>query len=633
MRRFALRLAAVGATASSSSSAPPVTPYQVVLRAVEQEGRGLLAAAEVFKQFQRYYHTYQQEEAQGGSGKNSNAALPSSPLSTQRLRGKPLTQFCGRAEDVEPLTMLLLKVLCDLQRLEEMRFLFTQCLLEMDQQTPSVELFNVYLLAISMTDTFNQYEVENLVELQRAKLIAPDIVTKLSMFLLYLRLGHHNCVAWWPTMRDEVTAILDSSDVARYPLLPLRLQHCFQTLLRLHYDTAVIHECLQLLHRASPDRVTPSLMLPYLLLSALNNATPPSAVVDVLQMIEGPLVAHTDDASADSSATPAAAAAAGASSSSSPPNDGPLLSSEITMFRLLAKCAKYGDADAAAYLRGYLARYPDVAIITAENRPMVSLLYVEALTRSGQVRAALRVLETEVPAPLCRPGERPKLFLQSRRLSLLSTDPVTNVVAALTPLVAALHVEDPVRTLVEEKPDAAEENERLPVPVTHITLDLFLAACEHAGGATRAEEVLRLYPRYDTAPTGATYTQLLTVYAATSPADGVARLPSLQREMKDAGVAIDAAWLHAAMTVALNAQDMGAALDVADLHLSHKASIEVKHGILLLRQLATVADVEGMRRAVRVLRASKSPIDPRSLALCAGVLKSLGISADVLHAR
>ncbi|KPI87027.1 hypothetical protein ABL78_3892 [Leptomonas seymouri] len=618
MRRFALRLAPF-----TTSSSHKMTPYQVVLKAVEQDNRGLLAAAEVFKQFQHYYHSYQQEELQRqqGSSDSSHSTL----LGAQKFQGKPLTQFCGRAEDVEPMTMLLMKVLCDLQKLEEMRFLFTQCLLEMEHKTPSVELFNVYLLAISMTDTFNQYEVENLVELQRAKMIVPDVVTKLSMFLLYLRLGDHSSVAWWPVMRAEVETILAEGTLARYPLLPLRLQHCFQALLRLHYDTTVIHECLQLLRRAAPERVTPSLILPYLLLSALNTATPPSAVVEVLKMVE-----TSSPQAAVESATNAVNAGAQSSSTLA---DGPLLSSETTVFRLLAKCAKYGDADAAAYMRDYLDKYKDFTIVSEENKPMASLLYVEALTKAGHVRTALNTLEREVPAPYNLPGERPKMFLQSRRLSLLTTDPVTNVVMALTPLVAALHVQDPVLTLVAEQPDAANEREQQPVLVTAVTLNLLVAACEHAGGAARAEEIMRLFPLYEARPNCATYTLLLKVYAATAPVGGVARLTSLRSEMQDAEVAVDSAWLYAAMSVALNAQDMDAALRLAEMHVAHKVSVDAKHGIRLLRELAAAAHVDGLRRALRLLRASKSSVDPRSIALCAAVLKNLGLPTVVLHER
>ncbi|KAG5498812.1 hypothetical protein JKF63_03101 [Porcisia hertigi] len=635
MRRATLRLMTTQATGR-----PNVTPYQVVLEAVAHDGHGLLAAAEVFKQFQRFYRSYQQEEAQRIKASSTSSASPhtigvdGAVFATPPMQGKPLTRFCGRLEDVEPMTVLLLKVLCDLQKMEEMRFLFTQCLLELDDRTPSVELFNVFLLAISMTDTFNQYEVDNLVELQRAKGIVPDVVTKLSMFLLYLRLGHQHCVAWWPGIREEVEIIIDTGAVARYPLLPLRLQHCFQTLLRVHYDTAIIHESFELLHRAAPERVTSSIVLPYLLLSAMNMSTPPSAVVRVLQ-----LVRDREQHSSPSSATvPSEEVAGGVSPSTSTSTataaaaaQEPLLNSEITLFRLLAKCAKYGDADAAAYMRAYIYDYRRFELVAKENEPVAALLYVEALTKAGRVRSALRVLETEVPAPYNRPGERPKLFLQSRRLSLLSSDPVRNVVTALTPLVAATDVEDPARSLVMENAMAEDAGERDAVPVTSVTLDLLLAACQFAGGATRAEEVLRLYPRYEAAPTSTTYALLLGVYAATAPVDGALRLPSLQREMKDAGIAVSAAWLHEAMAVALNARDIGAALRVAELNVAHKSCVDVKHGARLLRELAVTADASVMRRALHLLRSSKSTLDSRSVALCTTVLRNLGLPISLLQ--
>ncbi|CAJ1030904.1 hypothetical protein Q4I32_006082 [Leishmania shawi] len=631
MRRVSLWLS------SHTAGRPGFTPYQIVLKAVEHDGRGLLAAAEVFKQFQRFYRSYQQEETQRAQAPSvcaepsrttvGDAAAAAPPF----MSGKPLTAFCGRVEDVEPMTVLLLKVLCDLQKLEEMRFLFTQCLLELENRTPSVELFNVFLLAISMTDTFNEYEVENLVELQRAKGVMPDVVTKLSIFLLYLRLGHESCVAWWPGIREEVEIITETGAVARYPLLPLRLQHCFQTLLRLHYDTAVIQESFELLHRAAPERVTPSIVLPYLLLSAMNMSTPPSSVVKVLELLQA--------RERQPSSSPEAAAsveAAGSSSSFSPSAAmtavrEPVLSSEITVFRLLAKCAKHGDADAATYMRSYINTYRRFGLVAKENEPVAALLYVEALTKAGRVRSALRVLESEVPAPYNRPGERPKLFLQSRRLSLLSTDPVRNVVAALTPLVAATHVEDPAMVLVAEKTAAEGAGEREPVPVTSVTLDLLLAACELAGGATRAEQVLCLYPRYETAPTSTTYALLLEVYAATAPVDGALRLPSLQREMEDAGITVDAAWLQAAMAVALNARDIGTAFRIAELNVAHRSCVDVKHGARLLRELAVSADAAAMRRAVHLLRSSNSTVDSRSVALCTAVLRNLGVSTAVLN--
>ncbi|KAG5472532.1 hypothetical protein LSCM1_03933 [Leishmania martiniquensis] len=631
MRRVALRFV------SQAAGRPGCTPYQVVLRALEHEGRGLLAAAEVFKQFQRFYRSYQREEAQripavsaspGSSHAGGGDTVAAAP---GVMSGKPLTQFCGRVEDVEPLTVLLLKVLCDLQKLEEMRFLFTQCLLELEDRTPSVELFNVFLLAISMTDTFNEHEVENLIELQRAKGVVPDVVTKLSLFLLYLRLGHQQCMAWWAEIRAEVDIVIDTGAVRRYPLLSLRLQHCFQTLLRLHYDTAVIHESFELLHRAAPERVTPSMVLPYLLLSAMNMSAPPSVVVKVLKLVEekqfqaslSPAATAVEDTAVSSSSSSFSSAAAAATQK-------PVLNSEVTVFRLLAKCAHYGDADAAAYIRTYIDTHRRFGLVAKENEPVAALLYVEALTKAGRVRAALRVLESEVPAPYNRPGERPKLFLQSHRLSLLSTDPVRNVVAALAPLVAAVHVEDPAVSLMEEKAAADDAEERAPVPVTSVTLDLMLAACQLAGGATRAEELVRLYPRYEAHPTSTTYALLLEVYAATAPVDGALRLPSLERELKDAGIQVDSAWLHAAMAVALNARDIGAALHISELNVAHKSRVDVKHGARLLRELAVTADVSAMRRALHLLRSSSSTVDSRSLALCTAVLRNLGVPSAAL---
>lgn len=612
-------------------------PYQAALHAIQYNPRGLLAAAEVFQQFKEFYRQDMRRAA------SSASAGPKPPL-----RRKPLTQFSGDVADVEPLTILLIKVLCDLRRLEEMRFLFTQCVLELDEQPPSIEVFNVYLLAISMTDTFNQNEVENVVGLMRVRGVQSDIVTKLSLFMLFLRLGQDASTVWWPGIREEINGIVGAGDTSRYPLLGLRLQHCFQILLRLHYDVNVVKQCFDLLRVVSPERLTAPVLLPYMVLSVTNLATPPSTVVDVLQVLES---ASGDASEASASAeAPLPSGDRGPSSSDTHSNQHhsilgshsdnnssapltpsptttedrglPALHNEVTVLRLLAKCAKWGDADSALYVRDYLARHASHAIVAEDNKPVAALLYVEALAQCGRIAEAMDVVEMELPAPYCLPGERPKVFLQSRRIGLLTTDPITDLVEAIAKD-GVSGVESALRVL--------EERQQAALPVTAASLNLVLAACTSLEKPMLAERVLQAFPAFQVTPTAFSFATVLRSYSAElASREGLQRVTTALTEMADAGVAVDAAFVRTALDLALTAQDAGAAVRLAEKHVELKVSIDTKQGMLLLKTLTLMVDVDGIRRTLRAMRATHTPIDPRSLSMCTAVLRKWGIRCDDL---
>lgn len=593
-------------------AAAPMRPYRRVQQAMDQGGRGLLVAAEVFKEFKSSYRA-----ATAAAAASSSASMPRSSAAFGAGGARPLTAFCGSPREVEPLTILLLKVLCDLRRLEEMRFLFTQCVLELEEQTPSIELFNVYLLAVSMTDTFNEHEIENVVELMRVKGARPDIVTKLSMFMLYLRLGRESHVAtWWPLIREETESILADSALAQYPLLPLRLQHCFQTLTRLHYDQTAVHECFQLLRAVSPGSCTAALLVPYMVLGVTNNAVPPSAVVEVLQTLEAAREAAIAAAAAAAAAAPPASSYSLEAATPAPP---PALNSEVTAFRLLAKCARWKDAASAEYVREYLRCYsPLHTIISAENAPVAALLYIEALAQSGRAADALAVVEAEVPAPLNRMGERPKLFLESRRMMLLSSDPLTNLVG----LIARDGGAGVDAVLLELRAGGGEEGRPAP---TAASLDLVMAACAQLADTARAERLLGLYgPAFGAAPGPSTFAALLRAYCgeATSATAGVARLQALISGggLTAAGARLTPELLRAALQVSLAARDLGAVLTAAELHAEAGAGIDHKQGVWMLRELTLLADADGVRRALRAMRASKSPIDAAVVEQCVSAL-------------
>lgn len=585
-------------------------PYHRVLQAMSQEGRGLLVAAEVYKEFETAYR-----EALS----RSTTAVPS----------KPLTQYCGNPSELEPLTIILLKVLCDLRRMEEMRFLFTQCLLELDDSArpPSVELYNVYLLAISMTDSFNQHEVDNLVEVMRCKGTSADIISKLSMFLLYLRLGQDSCLGWWPMIREEVQAILDRPGAAQqYPLLPLRVQHCFQTLVRLHHDSRIIEDCYGFLTALSPQSCTPSLLLPYMLLAVRNGSSAPAHVVEVIKRMEACDAAREAEVTnrkggPQSSGEQKTEAGEGEEAKDNP--RGPILNSEVTVFRLLAKCAKWGDANSAAWLRSYLSQYPPV--ILPDNAGLASLCYLEALLASGpeSLSEALSVLESELPAEMQTPIGRPKVFLASRHLLLLSCDPVQHLVDLLGTLPASQ-----VTSLLQTQ-------RRSGLPVSGATLNVVLAAIAARGDIKEVEAFHNAYTSsYGVAQSAHSYTVLLQAYAQ-QPTLGSQRMRTVQQEMASRGLDEgDASFLRAAVQLALEARDVNSALSLLEVHAARSRPMDSRLAGFLLMETALLGDAGLVGRAAKALRASQTFVDRRTFEGAVAVMRRLDpAGAAALHAE
>ncbi|KEG14436.1 hypothetical protein DQ04_00471100 [Trypanosoma grayi] len=584
------RAAVVGGGLKLSSSTP--RPYQRVLQMLQAEGEGLPAAGGVFDDFRIFYR-------QTMANASASSAQP-----------KPLQLFCGASEDVEPFALLMMRVLCDLQKLEAVRFLFAQCVLEL--HTPSIELFNVYLLAISLTDTFNQYEIENVVEVMRTKKVEPDIVTRLSLFIVYMRLGQ-NYTTWWPTIHEEVLRIAKAGQRGQYPLLEVRLQHCFQTLLRIHHDVSMIQECFDLLKLIDKEKITSRLLLPYMLLSANNAATPPATTVLLLQMLEE---ARKLEATSSGSVAAEDHSVHANEETSVPVNSDTVLNNELTALKLMAKCGKWGDAASAAQVRQYLRDHPGV--VSPTNEAVVALLYVEALARGGLLKEALTVLEEEVPAAQSQPGPRPKFFLESRRVTLLNADPIMTLVRLVA--VGGANVEEALAFL--------EERHTAGSVVSNKSLNLLLEACVLLKDEGRASMVFAVFQSLGVPKTARTF--LLLLLAFPDAASSVRRLPDMLTEMADCGVDVSPEFLRGALAVAIDAQDVAAAMQMVEYHERRRASIESKLAIRLMKLLCLVVDVESVRRLLTLLRATKSPVDPRSLSLCVATFRKWSIPCDDL---
>ncbi|RNF24191.1 hypothetical protein TcG_01000 [Trypanosoma cruzi] len=588
-----LRLAAAaGGRVNSSGSAS--LPYRRVLKMLQAEGEGLPAAGGVFEQFRAFYRQVMADKAASGRAV------------------KPIEEFCGASEDVEPFALVMMKVLCDLQKMEDLRFLFAQCLLEL--HSPSIELFNVYLLAISLTDSFNQYEIENVVEVMRARAIHPDVVTRLSLFILYIRLGQDYSV-WWPEIRDEVLSIAKSGKRGQYPLLEVRLQHCFQTILRLHHDVTVIHECFDLLKLVDQKRISSRLLLPYMLLSANNAAAPPATTVQIVELLEA--TRKLEDNMSEGASLRAVSEDAETERTNVDSTD-PVLNNELTALKLLAKCAKWGDVASAVSVREYLRKHP--GIISPTSQPAVSLLFLEAASRGAMLKEALTVLEDEVPETHCQPGPRPKLFLESRKVTLLNADPIMT----LARLVAfgEASVEKGL-AILEERREAGGE-------VSHKSLNVLMEAAALLKDEGKAAMVFAAFESLGAVRTSRTF--LLLLLSMPDAASSTARITEVLAEMSDLGIEVSSDFLRGALELAIDAQDVFTAMQMVGYHEKRSISIESKLSIRLMRLLCLVVDVDSVRRLIAALKATESPVDSRTVSLCVATFKKWAIPCDDLKA-
>ncbi|ORC90748.1 uncharacterized protein TM35_000071720 [Trypanosoma theileri] len=573
-------------------------PYQRVLQLLHSDGEGLPAAKGVFDEFRAFYRQ-----------------VTTNTTTVLRAEVKPLEEFCGNSSDVEPFALVMMKVLCDLQKLEELRFLFAQCVLEIP--SPSIELFNVYLLAISLTDTFNQYEIENVVEMMRTKKVHPDVVTQLSLFIIYLRLGQDYSV-WWPSIREEVLRIAKSGQRRQHPLLEVRLQHCFQTLLRVHHDVTMIQECFDLLKLIDKERISSRLLLPYMLLSANNAATPPAITVQLIELLENACKLEATS-SENSSTTPSSEVDSKEEKKDNQYLNDPVLNNELTAMKLMAKCAKWGDASSASYLYRYLCDHPGV--VSPANQTSLILLYIEAMAQAGMLKEALLLLEDEVPDANAQPGPRPKLFLESRRITLLNADPIMTLVRLLA--VGGTNIEEGLTILEERQASGGRVSQK--------SLNVLLEACVLLKDETRASMVFNTFNSFGTQKTSRTF--LLLLLASPDPVYSAERLKEVMSEMTDMGIDLSPDFLRGALELAIDAQNISVAMQMIEYHETKNVSIESKLSIRLMRLLCLVVDIESVRRLLRVLRATHSPVDPRGLSLCVATFKKWLIPCDDLEAH
>lgn len=765
-----------------TSSPVPSRPYQTLLQAMRLGGRGLLVASDVFQQFKLFFQQTRGHQALEGT----TPLLPQTPGGDDHggvIYQQPLTAFCGTPEEVEPFTILMMKVLCDLRRVEEMRFLFALYLSELSARArptppiadkgddytsvapppvrPSVELFNVYLSAISSTDTFNAHEIENVERFMDVNEVQGDVVTRLSLFLLHLRLGEGETLddhrvgggdgdreespsrVTWPSVLDEVRHIIQEKRVEEFPLLELRLLHCFQVLVRLHHNVQVIHDCFLLLRDACPWRLrSEQHLIPYMVLSVANYATPPHMVMDILRLLDERRVAGEADHEenrADIRRSGSNTSRHHRHSTSSTQEDTnasilvphnrspPPLHSELTAFRLAAKCAVQRDPTSMMYLLDYLERCASEGfrVISPENKPMLTLLHLQALARAGRSIEALMAAEKAAAAAAAaaaaeeRPGinsaiavwfvpgeQRPRIRVQDRRVLLATPEPVADIVECLATM-GVEGLESILDTLLAQSttlpvdatvaptstPTSTPPPPPPPPPVTRttaagavaslehhppftgVTLQFLLAAAARLGASDFAARLLSAYADVDIPTPFALASYIMAALPHRPPlaADrvrqvlgwldhsektststtihdhlrSIRRSPSPERandlhhrrersralpfgtssavsspttsvgSPRAVGTAIrmDRHLLHACMEAAISAGDARLGRQVSERGARERLGVEIRHGARLVQLAGSLGDCALVQHVRDVLRQTRTPIDPSSIAV------------------
>lgn len=625
----------------SCSTQQLYTPYLKVYRAVETKGaEGLLGAFEVFQQFKAFL----QKISTPRSSSNSSATL---------LEGlNPIRSFCGKDADVEPFTVLMMKVLCDLEKMEDLRFLFALRLNECNAATPlSIDLFNVYLAAMSVSDAFNAHEVDNVERVLDSADLELDIVTELSFLLLHIRLGRTSMVdTEWPRLEAKIQTIIAENRIDEYPLLELRLVHCFQIFSRVHYHWKVAYSAFSLVQKASPERLTSQILVPYMLLTIGDQAIPPSVTVEVLKDLElkgnagqsttpyeeSPNLLFVSTSAKNEETRPVTASREAAL---------PPLYNEGTLFRLLAKCALAGDCTSFDYLVKYIERCASngsCRIIQSENEAVLALLQLQAYARGGQIIRAFEFVESVSPAikDAFEPIDRPKIKLKDdRRMTLSSFDPATDLIAAI----ASGGTEGIVRLMctlgIEGTEKAAVGNPLLdhapsPFRPSAASLQFLMAAAARLGEYRLTEVLLTEHGRLAKTPTGlglSSYVMsalphhpLLAVDRArkavcylTPPSDSLPQ--ELVRSDDSAGRRLR--W--AAMEAALSVGDVEVALDFL-LHVFTPSSLEIRQGSRLVQLAVGSDDHELISRVFEALLLTRTPLETPTFA----TLKRLGFQKN-----
>lgn len=542
-------------------------PYQTALASLHQFGDSSWVPLDLFSQYQEFIKGTSDARA-------------------------PLTAFCGAIGDVEPMTVLVVKALFDARRKDEGYTLFLQCVEEL-KGFPCREVFRSFLLTLSMSDGFEDRDINTLEALLEERAVERDLSIRLSLLILNLRLGR-DVQQMWPQLNKDIQESIVNHKV--YTMLDSHLLQCFQTFLRLGVETAYLHDCFKLLIAVNPSQLTTDCLVPYLVLSAANNATPPSVVVQILRQME-------DNRKGDGRVT---IHGSGASSLS--------LYNEVTVFRILVKCARYADLESFHYILHYLEANESRGqiIVSAENRKILALLQVLVFARAGELVKAIVVAEKAMLRPsVWEDPEKTKLEVNQRRVAIIPGNPTSELIEAI----AETGPEGIVSLATELGIFGGAADDSKPLSFSEVSVELLLSASALIGAHELAEELLLKFDEFKLPLSGDSFAAFASSYLPHAPPAAAQRITASMKEMQERAIPYDKPFLQTALSIFLQVGDLAAATEVAEHYTSLGVTLNVKDGMKLVRCVASIGDAALLSRVHQVLLSTRTPIDPSSKTL------------------
>ena len=481
---------------------------------------------------------------------------------------KFLPTFCQSKQDVVPYVTLMMKVFADSKQLENMSFLFTLAIEELEE-VPE-ELFRIYFLSLCRFDTFNRDELVNLLDFAKCFDVQLSFVSLLCVVELALRLGLD------PSVYIQA-ASLTPPDPS--PLTKHKLSDLLSALVLTHSNSSSITALLDLCARHHVQGS--SRQMEHLFRLATNNSSVPAKhLADLL-----------------------AAVVATSSKEISPYN----------LLRCVSRCIVCKDLLALEGVRKSL--HCGKILLEGDGgkqlETALSIARVSIIADCGVFNPTFEELEKET--------------LTQEHVGMsphpINVDGVELVTSALgNKLAAAIgrqgsEVIDGCFYHLECQRDKG-------ATVTGRSLDVIVAACAEAGDFTRAHNTVNAYPSFKVSPTANTFA---CYFKSMAPREAVRKHKDIIAEMLRVGVEPNFDVAQIMLSQCMEASNLEAALWVVRVNATFHIPIERHNSSQLMVRLASMADRAGCQYLIKVLKETKSSVDERYTERLATQLGKMGL--------
>lgn len=620
------RCAAVNPSAVAevgTSFATGLRPLPRFVYLLEKEKR---STEDVAKRFQESF--FPKFAAQAAAGKNA------------------LESYCGGKDDVLALVLLMMKVFDAEHDLDRLRFIFALGLRELPH--PPVSFFATYLAALTGHDAFTEDEILHAEQLMKERNVTPDGVIHLCLVELKLRMGK----------RVPREAILEALSVVRASLvedgegaipsgtagvsvlpasklLATKLRDVSSLILRAYHDSEVVLMALR--ERFLVEPPTLQLLLGALLRFARDESSTPAQVCEILLLIEkvsfarqmsnvsnpalitdGATPVASQGSSADAGKPETAVATLGSEAQKSAASE--LIRETIlprTALRLLAKCNRKRDLTSAVRIIDFLRTH---SLLQPEQQDLLGLTLLTVASAEGNLEVALDTVEDVLPERCCDVyyvdhHVLPDEALRFGRL-LFDVHPISTLMTAL--LKKRVVTVDAAFYYLESRLKQGK-------PVTTKSLNLIVAACAELMDEGRAIETLEEYARFGVKPTAASYAQVLRVCKGSAIEELGAKHRQVLAAMQAASVMPDRWVVKAMLSQALEANDIGCAMDT--IRVAAQGKLFLEDGIIrvLLSRLASLRDVQSIAAVLHAVQIGGAKLHRSGVATTVRSLRLAGV--------